>query len=359
MPAGPAAFDSATRRDGPHAALLTQLHDTAERAAAASGGWRDVRLAIADRGTTLRLAGDVFPATALPAFAHLGSSALAPELTVRMWDSASTGVPMGPPPWGPGDYGPHGAIRGYFDEDVYAVFHWASHVLAVLDANAGQGYVWTDGTSDQPVFERAAPLRTLLHLWLARHGVQMAHAAAVGRPDGVALLVGGAGAGKSTLALACLAGSLAHLADDYCALVPGASGAPPRAHGIYATAKANADTIDRLGLGSLVENPVRPTWEKALLDLHRHAPDRLLTAAPVRAVIVPRVRAGAPTTSRRTTGAAALAALGPSTLLQLPGTGPHTMSRLAACLAGVPVYALEVGDAPDGGAAEVTRILDG
>lgn len=342
-----APLDTASGED-----FLLRLGEAAESAAAATGGWQDHDRAIPG-GVKLRCAGTLFPGTVLPAFAHLDTTAK-PELSVHLWDRASTATAMPAPPWSVGDYGAHGAIRGFFGNGRYAVYQWGSHVLTVLDAPAATAHVWADGLLEPPVFERAAPLRTLLHLWLDGRGCQLVHAGAVGTRDGVALLVGNAGVGKSSLGLACLSHGLAHLADDYCVLEPGE---PITARSVYSTAKANVDTVERLGLGALVANPERPPGEKALLFLGEHRPHALVRAAPVRLILIPRVGDRLETRSAPATPAEAMRALAPSTLLQLPGTGRRTLDRLSAVAAGVPAHHLEVGTDSPGAAETVRRLL--
>ena len=52
-------------------------------------------------------------------------------------------------------------------------------------------------------------------------GLVLLHAAAVGDADGVVLLVGNGGSGKSTTSVVCSQAGLGFLADDFCLLEPG------------------------------------------------------------------------------------------------------------------------------------------
>src|SRR5262249_31012879 len=215
------------------------------------------------------------------------------------------------------------------------------NALSMLDTTANRALFWVRSSHEMPYFERAAPLRTILHLWFGRRGLQLTHAAAVGTESGGVILVGKAGAGKSTTALACLESGLGYAADDYCLIAPGAR---PTVHSIYGSAKTTADALARLPfLGSLVSNPRRPAHEKALHFLHERFAARLLPSFPLKAVLVPRVAAGAPAALKPVPAAEALLALAPSTILQLPGAGADALRAIGDVVRRVPCYRLDLG----------------
>lgn len=64
---------------------------------------------------------------------------------------------------------------------------------------------------------------------------------------------------------------------------------------------------------------------------------------PLRAILVPRISGRPETTIEPSTPMAALRALAPSTLLQLPGEGRETMTRLSTLVRRVPIYTLNAG----------------
>src|SRR5262249_55670783 len=136
-----------------------------------------------------------------------------PDLTIRVWDSVSTGTVMVSPPWPPDAYRQHGVVQGLGDGRFQAVWQWYCHALHVLDLAANEALFWVRSGERVPPAEAGAPLRTIFQLWAATRGLVLVHAASVGRPDGGVLLVGKAGAGKSTSALACLRSPLLYLGD--------------------------------------------------------------------------------------------------------------------------------------------------
>lgn len=337
-------------------AFLAELEAATDRAGAAAGGFDRRDFLVAGRRISLRFAG---PPLVAPLTAALGHAEIEPggpaDLTVSAWDSASTGVRMPTPPWSHDDYREHGVIRGWFDEQLQIVFQWITNSVSVLEPRRRRATFWVADPAGFPYFDRAAPLRKLLHLWLASEGLQLVHAAALRGGSGCVILVGNAGAGKSSAALACLGDpDLAHIADDYCVLEPAADGGPPMVHAIYSSAKAHPDSIERLGLDpAMVANPIREEGDKAVLFLHDHVPDLLADRAPLRAIAVPVISGRRGTRLLPVGGGQALAALAPSTMLQLPGTGAATMGSLAAAVRSVPCFRLEVGTDP----AEVPAVI--
>jgi hypothetical protein len=327
-------------------AFLGALRRTAEAAGEASGGFDERRFRVAGRLIALHFAG---PALVAPLTEALGSArtdgAGPPDLTVRIWDSESTGTTMPAPPWGPDDYREHGVIRGWFDADVQLTWQWITNALSVLEPAAGEGMHWTASAGFYPYFDRAAPLRKLLHLWFAHEGMPFTHAAALGDEDGCVLLAGGSGAGKSSATLACLGSQIGHIADDYCVLELGEDGIG--VHATYSSAKANDDSLARLGLPlDLAENPVRERGDKAVILLDRHFPDALVPRGRLRAIAVPEITGERHTRVEPASPALAMAAIAPSTMLQLPGTGEATMAALAAAARSVPCFRLAAGTDP-------------
>jgi len=84
-------------------AYFEQLGERFELAADATGGAVDRELEIAGLRLRLRCAGERMQAALLPPFEHLaaGASAGAPQLTISLFDTASTGVAAPPPLWAP------------------------------------------------------------------------------------------------------------------------------------------------------------------------------------------------------------------------------------------------------------------
>jgi hypothetical protein len=320
------------------AAFVDTLGATATIAIVAAGQ-HDVWVRLGTRTVCLRFAGDALVAPMSRALAHLRIDAEPhADLTVWLWDSVSTGTQMPPPPWGPDAYLAYGAIRGFFDDDVCTVLERGVNALTVLHRAANQAYFWIRDARLVPSYVRAAPLRTLFHLWSQGSGEALVHAAAVGDERGCVLLIGPSGAGKSTTAVACMEAGMGYVGDDYCLVQ---AGCPPRVSTIYSSAK--------------LADPARE--EKAVVYLAETSPTAIASGVPVRAVVLPRVGVAAETTVRRATAADALVAAGPSTLLQHPGSEQAAMTMLASVLRSVPCWFLDVGPEPASAVPAIAAVL--
>jgi len=194
-------------------------------------------------------------------------------------------------------------------------------------------------------------------------------------PRGGVLLVGRSGSGKSTTSLACIGSTLGYAADDYCLLSFPEMG-PPLVHSVYATGKADSDSVGRLpghlrqafasarlcDASKLVlfvteEFPKVPLRSFPLRSFPlRSFP---LRSFPLRAVVFPRIKrrdaSEADAAPVDPSGAArlepmsaveALRALAPSTIFQMPGERAVGFSRLAAMARSVPCHSLLPGSDP-------------
>lgn len=326
-------------------AYLARLEQTADSAAAAAGGFHDAFFSLAGYVVKLRFAGTALVPRLLPALAHVRTDPVdVPALTVRLFDSASTGTELPPAPWPPQAFAGFGKVRASIDGQLNGVFDTVT--FSVYRPRHDRGLYWLRDPRAMHPADSGSPLQTILQLWLATRGIQMTHASAVGDDDGCVLIVGNGGVGKSSTALACLPSDLGLLGEDYCLLGPED---PPLVHTIYSSAKANEDTLERLPfLRPMVTNPERSPSEKAICMLADHVPDKLLARAPLKAVVIPRITGLRGTTSTPASASAALGALAPSTLLQLHGAAAAALARLARAVRSVPCHYLDVGTDPAG-----------
>jgi hypothetical protein len=320
------------------------------RAAAAAGG-QVVDLVVGGHPVRLCFAGPGMPARVLPALAHLRAPGPArPRLVVWLWDQASTGVAMAPPPWPIDTLGPDGTIPAA--APLFACYQLDTGLVQIVDAAAGAAVVWLPDAADLPRHEVAAPLRTVFAAAFERAGLCVTHAAAVGRTERGGVLLGGrGGSGKSTTALLGLLAGLDFAGDDYVLVDPAAC----RVHGLYATAKlAGSARVPALA-AAFAETP--PPGEKRIAHLSEHAAERLSRGFPIRSVLLPRV--GAATRVMPISAAAALRGLAPSTIMQYNGTPAVTLAALRRLVAQVPCLALELG--PDGAEIQdlLVRLVDG
>ena len=313
-----------------------------ERASAACSVQTDGHR-IAGAGVSLRFASEPLRQRLRRAFAHLEEApSTSPALEVNLWDSESTGVSAPPmPPARPGD--PPGALYHFHDPPLRGVYQPGLGSLSVYDAEARRAWHWVESAAGVPYWDRACPIRQILFWWLGDSGCLQVHGAAIGTADAGVLVVGKGGSGKSTTALSSLGTELLYAGDDYVAV---RSGASPRVESLYSSGKLEPDHVRTLlpHLVSLLDNADRLESEKAVVFVHDHFAGQTTAGFPLAAVLVPKLAL-----DRResrivpTSRAAALAALAPSTILQLHTATSEALTTMSRLVARVPCHALEIG----------------
>ncbi len=324
------------------AGFYRHVDETFQRAVSKLGGTHDFDFSIAGHIVRLSFAGTATVAALTRALAHLRVHGVTTaEITIQIWEVQESGIAPPPPIWGTDAYAQRGEVRGFNDARYATVFHPDGRVLFVYDAVERRGTVVVFDTADLPAYERAAPLRPILTQALALYGTQYAHAGAVGFPDGGVLLAGKSGAGKSTTSLACLNSDLLFAGDDYCALQVDKQ---PIAHSLYNSAKGTSQTVAHLPF----LEPYIQFWDtegsaKAIWYLYEHLPHKMISQFPLCAILLPRVTRQVSTHLISAPPHAALVALAPSTIQQLPNADAQVLRRLAVIARHLPCYYLDVG----------------
>jgi hypothetical protein len=218
------------------------------------------------------------------------------------------------------------------------------YTLSALEEAESQAWFWSQQSSQLPYWEHAAPFRLILSWWLTDLGANLVHGAAVGRPDGGALIVGRGGSGKSTTALLSLLDGLSYAADDYVITERDHEGRGPFVHSAFGSGKLDNEQCKRFPqLQSAIVNKVRGPEEKAVFLVNRFAPEQMASSFPLRAVLVPKITGRPDTRVRPGSSALALAALAPSTIFQLPGDPDTELKAMAEIVRAVPTHVLELG----------------
>jgi hypothetical protein len=340
----------------PHEGAVTAHSDTEDRvlgawveaidAAFAEGianaGESTRTFRIADGVLRLAAAGDGMLSQLGRAFSHLSDARGArPELTVCLWDSATTGVDPPPFPQANPDM-PRGGVLYSSAGRRRVAYQPGLSLMSALDLERSTAWFWCADAARLPYWERAAPLRQILHWWLSPRGSQLLHGAAVGTEDGGVLLVGRGGSGKSTCALSSLASELLYAGDDYVAV---RDGPDPWVFGLYGSGKlvpGHARLLPHLPPPSFQAD--ESLDEKAVFFVHEHFQDRTSEGFPLRAILMPKVTGTARPRMVTVDSANALRALAPTTLMQLHPPFPDALARMAALLQQLPTYVFEVGD---------------
>jgi len=282
-----------------------------------------------------------------PPLTRLLSPPTGPALaTIRVWDSASTGIAPPPIPV---------EVAGDARDDRFRV-EYRTGSISLFDSLDRTGYFWFADHAQIDWYERAEPLRAAIHWALTTDRRYLAHASAVGDDHGAVVLTGRGGAGKTTTTLASIDAGLSFISDNYVLL--SLEGRQPVVHGVYGNAKVWPQTLQQLpGLKPYVRSWDVALDEKLVLEIARHRPESLATGLPVRAVVVPVVVGGSEARLTRCSPAEALLALAPTTVLQLPltGFGLDGMAELLRCVA---TYKLELGRDVMAGPRLLCTLLD-
>jgi hypothetical protein len=316
------------------------------------------------RGAGSRLLDELCPAVAhraaVPSSPDGRDPRAEPDLTIALWDSASTGVTLPRVSWMVApeeeEEDPK-TIRIARGEELRMSYRASERELVALDDRANQAMLWVPDPAELTVHVRGAPFLVILHWWLRSRGVHPIHAGAVGRTDGGVLLVGRGGSGKSSTAVSCVLDGMSYAADDYVALL--GSTEEPAVASMYCTAKLDPTQALRFPELEPALRAFGPPGEKVLGFLHEVLPDRLAAGFPIRAILCPRVSGGTATSLQRLRPAEALSALAPSTLLGLPLPDPTVFAAMAETVERVPSFRVELGTDRSGVVAAVREVLEG
>lgn len=293
----------------------------------------------------LRFAGQPFQDRMFPACAHneLRDAPAEGERgwTVHFFDSATTGVPMPPPSWSRDHIRFGGTIVGLDAGRFRCYFQPGVDVLYALDLEARIGFYWVPGLAQLPWWEPSFPLRMMLHWAYANAPWQPLHAGAVGLPEGGVLVAGPSGVGKSTTTLSCLNSPLQYAGDDY---VLAGFDPDPVVHCLYNTAKVEPHNLERLPfLTGWLENAARLNEEKALVYVHRHRPEKLISHFPIRAIVLPQVTGERDSRCVSAAPVEAMHAIARTCLEHLPYHADALMRKVGRLTRAVPVYRLLAG----------------
>ncbi len=320
-------------------AYVNEIAATFASAARRAGGIRERFLSIATHTARLHFAGDALLPQIMPALAHLETSNSPAPLLLLLFDSATTRTPLQLPT--PQEFSAAEEGWLYADEEYHILWNPFFKTLTLLDAARGEGIFWAEDANAFSYHEASFPLRNLWQWWLKPRGLQLAHAAAVANARGAAVIVGTSGAGKSTVALACLESALNYLGDDFVLL---RAEPEPRVFSLYNSAKLHAHHWRRFPhLQNAVSNAARLDSEKALMFLHKHFPAKIQLDAPARAMFLPRVVGTGDTRARKISAARVLRELAVSTIFLLHGAGKNEFDALANFARQLPCYELELG----------------
>jgi hypothetical protein len=232
------------------------------------------------------------------------------------------------------------------DEDDVGLHLGHDGALALFDKIGNRALWWFD-TAHVARWHFAAPLRQILHWHCVHRGQALLHAAAVSSGGRAALITGPGGSGKSTTSLLCHRAGLGFLGDDYCVVEPTGDGVD--VFGLYRTAKVT-ERSRRLFRSPLEHAFLEVDQEKRAVYLD----DALAGPVPADALFIARVDETLPSHRAPATRMQALAAAGPTSVLQQRGGGALALGILAAAVRKLPAEHLVVSRDVE----EVPRLIE-
>ena len=215
---------------------------------APSAGWHSViagpkpPYSVTIAGRTLTVSGDAGVASVGPAFAGIVDRGGGPAHATLEIETADD--PAGRDQWRDHEAGTY----RYPDGALAVISRGPSSVETFVPGPMPRMHVAASAEALVSGDLRGQPANRSIAAWLGSPTVQLVHGAAVAVDGHGVLIVGVSGRGKTTTALACARAGFSYLGDDMCVIETGSvdRGVPARVHGIYATAKLNSDSRERL-----------------------------------------------------------------------------------------------------------------
>jgi hypothetical protein len=322
--------------------LFGEALAASERALAAQPA-RERAFRIAGLPVRVRFAGAAMEETVTPALAHLEEAGAAETggLTVNVWDCESAGIapPLPSSLWN--DCTPWGELAATRGSAVHASRLLDVGVYSMLDLEGNRAVFWAHRAAQIPPYARAAALRSILHAWMRARGLIFLHGAAVATEGGGVLLAGRGGCGKSTTALLCAQAGWRYLGDDYCLAC---AGNVPRAFSLYNSAKLSPDQKARFSRWAASPHAVEDPQSGKLVVFLAFEPEvRTAPEAALCAIVLPRIGGGTRTILSDAGPVEAWKAMGPSTVLQLPGADGRDLAALGGLARSAPCFTLQLG----------------
>lgn len=230
-------------------------------------------------------------------------------------------------------------IVTYNSGNIHVLYNPKSGIFSMFDNGRNRGFYYLPKAGDIPFYEKAAPMRMLLHWWCEKSGLVLVHAAAIGGDASAVLLAGRGGTGKSTTALLAARHGFKFLGDDYVILE---NNAGPVVYSAYNSVKFRWEMLERVpAAGEFSLN--NQNDEKGYYFLHDKNPDSLIRRLPLKAVLLPAIAGNQKTSFDRLSQSRGLMGLAASSIFQMPGSGRQTLKTLAGILKDIPVYQMSLG----------------
>lgn len=292
-----------------------------------------IGLCLAGVDITFRHCGQSLAEDLLAALAHWVPTEGNSQIIIYLCDSQLSGLfpPPPPPEWFlPA---PRGEVVGWTSEPIFACQNTQYGLACLWDQPRQKGIFWCRSHQTLPTWERASPLRSMLHWVFSSRSAQFCHAAVVGQRGRGLMLVGRGGSGKSTTALLCLSQGWQYIGDDYVLVLDG------QAYPLYSTAKLVEREMTRMASFPIRRREADGAGKIALWLV----PEAMTASLPIAAMVLPKVAENGESSLESCSSALAVQALAPTTMLQLAAAGPAQWQRLTELAHSQKCYQMGLG----------------
>ena len=322
--------------------LLSEIISYFDKAQLAAEDLRQHNLSLGGRQARIVYSSATLETSLFQAFEHLENTGnhAAPEFHIFACDNKILNRAL--PGWKQFEEisGKEAMLVTYNSETIHALYNPESHIFSLVDTAARRGWYYLPQVSDLPYYEKAAPMRMLLHWWCEMTERVLVHGAAVGWNSQAVLLAGRGGTGKSTTAMLAAQSGFDFLGDDYVVL-DNAHG--PSVLSAYNSVKFRWEMTDRLPETKIHAVNHSQDDDKGYFYLYQTHRDILAESLPLKAVLLPSIAQKDKTTFFRLPSTRGLLGLAASSIFQMPGSGKQTLTNLADILKDIPVYQMSLG----------------
>jgi hypothetical protein len=228
-------------------------------------------------------------------------------------------------------------LEAAYDMDT-ALWHFA-------EPGAGRGVQSMVAPGQFPPWEASFPLRNFIHWALQSTGRRLVHAGTLGVGGKGVLIIGPGGSGKSGTTLAGIMAGLQSVGDDYIAMSLDVGGA--RAFPLMKLMKQDEKGLRRVGIDIAATVTGAPNWQnKYELNFETLGRGRRADSLELVGILLPRIAGVERSSFEPSSGRAAMMALAPSNLQQLPGGWREGLAFTAEVARRLPAYTLNLSSDP-------------
>jgi len=283
------------------------------------------------------------------------SASAATILNLHVVAQDSSGLSLPKLGWDKTDFSLKRVVPGWCDNKRTTFLLRTEKGICLINWEDRLAFVWLPSHRNIPWWERAAPFRWLADQLAQRLGMCTLHCGVVSKDGHGVLFAGPAGAGKSTLTLACVGHGLDYVGDDYCLFEYSSE---PTCFNLYSSAKWSIEAAVRPSwLSDQLPHEIDESGAKAVLYIDELPSRAIAGRTRLLAVLMPRLTPHHQAGLEPASPPEALRRLAPSTIAQSEADGGFLMGHISRLVKTVPAYHLDMPEDTDEPASLVSRLI--